>query len=109
MGTDKHSIEPWGPDRGKAGRKGCCTINPRTTDEKQLPSRFGDHRLRKNDLLRLERPDGGGLGDPLERVAEKSLEDMRQGYVSIDRTTLDYDVVVELVDSAPALHLSATR
>ena len=109
MRTDKHSIEPWGTDRGKAGRKGCCTINPGTTDEKQLPSRFGDHRLRKGDLLRLERPGGGGLGDPLERVAEKVLEDVRQGYVSIDRARLDYGVVVELVDGAPALDLSATR
>jgi N-methylhydantoinase B len=109
MRTDKHSIEPWGTDGGKAGRKGCCTINPGTTDEKQLPSRFGDYCLRKGDLLRLERPGGGGLGDPLERIAEKVLEDVRQGYVSIDRARSDYGVVVELVGGAPILDLSATR
>jgi N-methylhydantoinase B len=109
MRTDKHAIEPWGSDNGSAGGKGSCIINPGATNENRLPSRFGDHRLQKGDLLRLERPGGGGLGNPLERPAENVFEDVRQGYVSIERARSDYAVVVELVNGEPRLNPSQTR
>jgi N-methylhydantoinase B len=109
MRTDKHAIEPWGTDNGSAGGKGSCFINPGATNETRLPSRFGDHRLQKGDLLRLERPGGGGLGNPLKRPAENVFEDVRQGYVSIERARSDYAVVVELVNGEPRLNPSETR
>jgi N-methylhydantoinase B len=109
MRTDKHSVEPWGSDNGAAGRRGSCVVNPGTSEERQLPSRFGDHRLRKGDLLRLERPGGGGLGHPLERPVERVFEDVRQGYVSIGSARSNYGVIVELVDGEPVLNLSETR
>jgi N-methylhydantoinase B len=109
MRTDKHAIEPWGSDNGGAGGKGSCLINPGDENAKQLPSRFGDHRLQKGDLLRLERPGGGGLGPPLERPVENVFEDVRQGYISIERARSDYAVVVELVDGEPVLNLAQTR
>jgi N-methylhydantoinase B len=109
MRTDKHAVEPWGSDDGSAGGKGSCIINPGDKNAKQLPSRFGDHRLQKGDLLRLERPGGGGLGHPLERPVEKVFEDVRQGYISIEHARSDYAVVVELVDGEPVLNPSQTR
>ena len=109
MRTDKHTIEPWGSDKGAAGSKGACVINPDTRDQKRLPSRFGDHRLQKGDLLRLERPGGGGLGNPLERLPEAVTEDVKQGYVSVERARMDYAVVVELIDGEPLLNLPQTR
>jgi N-methylhydantoinase B len=109
MRTDKHSVEPWGSDNGAAGGRGACIVNPGTSDEKRLPSRFGDHRLRRGDLLRLERPGGGGLGHPLRRPVERVFDDVRQGYVSIARARSNYGVVVELVDGEPVLNLSETR
>jgi len=65
--------------------------------------------LQKGDLLRLERPGGGGLGNPLKRPAENVFEDVRQGYVSIERARSDYAVVVELVNGEPRLNPSQTR
>jgi N-methylhydantoinase B len=109
MRTDKHATEPWGSDNGSAGRRGSCIINPGAADENCLPSRFGDYRLRQGDLLRLERPGGGGLGSPLARPAEKVIEDVRQGYITIDRARADYGVVVELTDGAPVLNSAETR
>jgi N-methylhydantoinase B len=109
MRTDKHSIEPWGSDGGMAGGKGACIVNPGTTEETKLPSRFGDHRLGRGDLLRLERPGGGGLGSPLERPAEKVFEDVRQGYVSIAKARSDYGVVVEVSNGEPMLNRSETE
>jgi N-methylhydantoinase B len=108
MRTDKHDIEPWGGDSGKGGGKGSCIINP-DANAKRLPSRFGDQRLHRGDLLRLERPGGGGLGDPLERSAESVWEDVRQGYVSAERALSDYAVVVELINGEPVLNLSQTQ
>ena len=109
MRTDKHSIEPWGSDRGLAGGKGSCIIAPGMPQEKRLPSRFGDHRLNQGDLLRIERPGGGGLGDPLDRPMEKVWADVRQGYVSHERAKADYGVVVDMRNGEPVLNESATQ
>jgi N-methylhydantoinase B len=108
MRTDKHDIEPFGSDGGLPGRRGGCIINPGNGNEIRLPSRFGDHRLQKGDLLRLERPGGGGLGDPLERPAENVLDDVRQGYVSRDRAESDYRVVIEAAGGEPQLNRQKT-
>lgn len=91
------------------GGKGSCIVNPGQADERRLPSRFGDYRLGKGTLLRLERPGGGGLGDPLERPMESVLEDVRQGYVSMERAKADYGVVIRLLNGDPALDRAATQ
>jgi N-methylhydantoinase B len=109
MRTDKHSVEPFGTDNGLPGGKGSCIINPGAQDERRLPSRFGDQRLRNGDLLRIERPGGGGLGDPLERPAENVLEDVRQGYISIERAQSNYGVAIELAEGEPRLNLPQTQ
>jgi N-methylhydantoinase B len=109
MRTDKHLIEPFGIDGGVAGGKGSCVINPGAVDEKSLPSRFGDQRLRKDDVLRLERPGGGGLGNPWERPPERVLEDVCQGYVSVGKARSEYGVVVSVDDEKVALNDSATQ
>jgi N-methylhydantoinase B len=85
------------------GRRGACIINPGQPDERRLPSRFGDQRLHKGNVLRLERPGGGGLGNPLDRSPREVLEDVRQGYVSCDRAGADYGVALRTSDGAPAL------
>jgi N-methylhydantoinase B len=60
-------------------------------------------------LLRIERPGGGGLGNPLQRPMERVFEDVRQGYVSIEKASLDYGVVVEPGDGEPKLNFSQTQ
>jgi N-methylhydantoinase B len=103
MRTDKHAIEPFGGDDGRPGRKGACVINPDSGEEEQLPSRFGDYRLRRDDIVRLERPGGGGLGNPFRRPEEKVLEDVRQGYVSVERARSDYGVALRWAQGEPML------
>jgi N-methylhydantoinase B len=109
MRTDKHTVEPFGSDGGLPGGKGSCIVNPESENEQRLPSRFGDHRLRANDLVRVERPGGGGLGDPLQRPIETVLEDVRQGYVSAATARAHYGVVVHLSDAGPEIDAAATR
>jgi N-methylhydantoinase B len=96
MRTDKHLIAPLGKHGGKEGGKGSCIINPGRPDERRLPSRFGDYILKKGDLLRLERPGGGGMGHPFRRHPEKVLNDVCQGYLSIEKAISDYGVALRL-------------
>ncbi|OGQ78344.1 MAG: hypothetical protein A3F90_01840 [Deltaproteobacteria bacterium RIFCSPLOWO2_12_FULL_60_19] len=109
MRTDKHLIAPWGAEGGSAGGKGACVINPGTSEEKRLPSRFGDYGLSKGDLLRVERPGGGGMGDPLDRPLENVLEDVRQGYVSPESARLDYGAVVAPGDGEWRVDIEASN
>ena len=96
--TDKHSIQPCGADDGLPGRAGACIVNPRTDREQRLPSRFGDYRLSRGDLLRIERPGGGGLGSAFERAPEEVLSDVRERYVSPERANSDYGVAVREIN-----------
>ena len=98
MRTDKHAIAPFGSDGGLAGGKGACVVNAESNDAKHLPSRFGDHRLQRNDTIRVERPGGGGLGNPLKRPVDKVVEDVRQGYVTIDSARTHYGVALRLAN-----------
>jgi N-methylhydantoinase B len=109
MRTDKHLITPQGTADGNDGKKGACIINPGAPGEKRLPSRFGDYILRKEDLLRLERPGGGGMGDPLRRPVEMVLDDVRRGYVSIESARLEYGVALILDNSGWTVDEGATR
>jgi N-methylhydantoinase B len=109
MRTDKHAIPPFGIDRGLAGGKGACIVNPGGSEETRLASRFGDFRLCKNDIIRVERPGGGGLGNPLSRPVDNVLDDVRQGYVSTDRARTDYGVVLDTVGGEPVIDEGKTR
>ena len=64
--------------------------------------------LRREDIVRLERPGGGGLGIRSERPVEKVLEDVRQGYVSSLRARSDYGVAVPESDGASSLNAAET-
>jgi N-methylhydantoinase B len=108
MRTDKHAIEPFGSDNGLPGGNGACVINPETKDAKHLPSRFGDHRLQRNDTIRVERPGGGGLGNPFKRPVDKVVEDVRQGYVSIERARSQYGVALHLAGGELIFHEEET-
>jgi N-methylhydantoinase B len=95
MRTDKHDVAPVGVAGGKDGRTGACIVNPGSKSEKRLPSRFGDYLLHNGDLLRLERPGGGGLGHPIARPAALVLEDVLEGYVSASAAAALYGVALE--------------
>ena len=40
-------------------------------------------------------PGGGGYGNPRQRVAEEVLEDVLNGYVSIEAAESDYGVAID--------------
>lgn len=46
-------------------------------------------------VITLEMPGGGGYEPPFERDPERVLDDVREGYVSLERAREDYGVVID--------------
>ncbi len=87
---DRHTTSPRGLDGGHPGRRGALIVNPGTAGERRLPARSGDVELRAGDLLRLERPGGGGMGDPAKRDPAALTADLLDGYVTPVSAARDY-------------------
>ena len=49
---------------------------------------------RSGDRVTMIGPCGGGYGDPLQRDPDLVLEDVRDGYISVDQAAADYGVVI---------------
>lgn len=60
----------------------------------RTPGKVSGFRLLQEDLLVLQSAGGGGYGDPLERPPEAVARDVREGYVSRERSRERYGVVL---------------
>ena len=50
--------------------------------------------MKAHDLISLRTGGGGGFGDPLEREPEKVLNDVVDGYITIEQAKDDYGVAI---------------
>lgn len=74
-------------------------LNPGTDEEQFLGAFFSNVKVKKGDSFTRPSAGGGGLGDPLKRDPEAVLEDVIDGYVSIERAKKDYGVVIKEIDA----------
>ena len=107
--STKHVIAPEGLQGGGKGGLGDIVVNPGEAREQRLPTRYADYPLRAGDRFRLDTPGGGGIGAAFERDPERVLEDVRDGYVSVDGARRDYGVVLVKKDEAWAIDQVATK
>ena len=107
--STKHTVAPKGIDGGADGKTGRCTLNPGTDQSRVIPSRYSDHTLHPGDVVCLETPGGGGLGNPLERDPARVLNDVRNGYVTQQRAREVYRVVIDSKDGDHLLNEPQTR
>ncbi|HXV84172.1 MAG TPA: hydantoinase B/oxoprolinase family protein [Candidatus Binatia bacterium] len=107
--STKHTVAPKGIDGGLNGKTGHCTLNPGTETSRVIPSRYSDHTLHPGDVVSLETPGGGGLGDPLERDPVRVLNDVRNGYVTQQKAREVYGVAVDSRDGDYVLDEARTR
>ena len=56
-------------------------------------------RLDANSSVSYMPAGGGGIGDPFNRVPERVLEDVKDGYVSLEAANSDYGVVINSTES----------
>ncbi len=101
----RHASPPLGRNGGEPGRLGRCVLNGGTPDARALPSRFSGVSLRRGDTIDLEKPGGGGFGDPRRRTFERVLDDVLDGHVSRDAAIADYGVDAHRLDDALATWL----
>jgi N-methylhydantoinase B len=109
MRIDSVLNPPWGVAGGMPAGTGRAVINPGTPHERKLAPLSDGTVLRCGDILLLETGGGGGHGDPFHRPADHVLQDVRDGFVSVEAARRDYGVVIvgSVVDEAATRRLRA--
>ena len=95
---DRHEDVPWGIFGGGEGQCGALQIYnaARPDDITDMPAKFAGLRVSEGDVMAFYGPCGGGYGDPLERPAEKVLEDVLDDFCTVEHAREAYGVVVDL-------------
>ena len=94
MRIDSVVNPPWGVAGGMQGGTGRAIVNPGTAKELVLAPLSDGTVLRRGDVLLLETGGGGGHGHPFDRPAVRVLEDIADGFVSVEAARRDYGVLV---------------
>jgi N-methylhydantoinase B len=79
-----HVNPPWGIDGGLPGGLSIYKIVRSNGREENVSSRAGEYELNPGDSVVVERPGGGGCGDPKKRDPKLVMDDVLNGYVSIE-------------------------
>jgi N-methylhydantoinase B len=88
----------WGINGGLPSIPHGVWLNKGTDQERFLGSVFSSVPVVPGDSFTRPSAGGGGYGDPLERDIQAVVDDVIDGYVSIERAAADYGVVVTAVD-----------
>jgi len=91
---DSVANPPWGTAGGKQAGVGACIINPGRPNERRLAPLSDNNKVQRGDIIRVETGGGGGFGHPYDREAERVLDDVMGGFVSIDNARSDYGVAL---------------
>lgn len=104
---ERAKCPPWGLFGGGEAQPGKILIlQPDETEWKRF-QKVTAYEIRPGGLVALFSGGGGGRGDPMDRPAEKVLEDVRLGYVTAEGARRDYGVVV--TPKADAIDHKATQ
>ena len=85
-----NGISPLGIAGGKPGGLRKYWINGNEIHPK------GRYVLKPGDQLRMVEAGGGGFGNPCERPIERVLQDVRNGFVTVEGALRDYGVGVDI-------------
>ncbi|MCP2255988.1 N-methylhydantoinase B [Prauserella aidingensis] len=96
---DRARSVTWGIEGGLPSIPHGVWMNENTPEERFLGSVFAGVSVESGDTFGRPSAGGGGYGDPLERDPSQVLEDVVDGYVSVERAQRDYGVVVHAVDA----------
>jgi len=94
--SDRNVIPPYGVRQGLGGAPNRFTVirNDGEIEPSPLPGKVTGFKMQGSDVLVMRSAGGGGLGDPLEREAERVAEDVHSGYVSEQAARDIYGVVI---------------
>ena len=101
-----HQNPAWGHSGGTSPATSRTVINPGRPSETRIgPIATG--RLKAGDVLQVARSGGGGYGHPHERDQQSVLDDVLDGYVSLEAARDIYGVVIDA--DTLAIDIAATR
>ena len=98
--SDRHKDAPWGVFGGEEGAVGKVEIHNVVTGETRSAfSKFSGLRTEIGDVVSYFSPSGGGYGNPLERMPEKVLDDVLDGFIDVEQARDAYGVVLQSADN----------
>ncbi|MCX7375156.1 MAG: hydantoinase B/oxoprolinase family protein [Alphaproteobacteria bacterium] len=102
---------PWGTQGGLSGGTGRAIVNPGRPNERLLRPLSDGNKVKKGDILRIETGGGGGHGHPYDRPPEAVLQDVADGFVSVEAAARLYGVIIRegVPDPAATAAARATR
>ena len=89
----KTKSAPWGMEGGMSAEAGHVVVWPGTDREEKTGAIH--YQMAAEDVIQNNSGGGGGWGDPLERDPQRVLEDVVNGYVSLESAQRDYGVVID--------------
>lgn len=90
----RHKYVPWGAAGGHPGSRNEVRIFHADGREVVL-GKCARYPLKRGEVARLVTGTGGGWGSPLERPVDVVIEDVRDGYVSLEQAKQDYGVELD--------------
>jgi N-methylhydantoinase B len=103
----RHKYVPWGTDGGREGSRNEVRIFHHDGRE-VVVGKCARYPLKRGEVARLITGTGGGWGSPLERPVEMVIEDVRDGYITLEQAKRDYGVELD-PDTFEILHLAPER
>lgn len=92
--SSQHRYGSQGVFGGKSPKLSRVIYNPGRSDEREVDA-VETINMRAGDIIRVERAGGGGYGNPFDRDELIVLNDVLNGYVSIESAKKDYGVVID--------------
>jgi N-methylhydantoinase B len=91
--SERHKFRPYGLYGGQPGALGRTLINPGMPEEREVHSKAST-TFQYGDVISFQQPGAGGYGDPMRRDPGRVLEDVLEGYVSVEAARDQYGVVI---------------
>lgn len=110
-GMERLRFQPWGLLGGACGAFGRIEVKRAGSAHFERVHKADALRASVGDVIRLSTAGGGGYGDPCERDAQRVLDDVLNGFVTVAGAERDYGVVIRngLLDGAATAKLRESR
>lgn len=89
----KTKTQPWSVDGGQPGVKNSVVIYPGTDREAEVG--VSNTAFEAGGAITNLTGGGGGWGNPFERDVDRVVQDVREGFVSVEGAKRDYGVVID--------------
>ncbi len=93
--VENNLFPAWGVAGGMGGGLSRVVLNPGAPDEREIRPFSDDNLWKRGDLVRIHTAGGGGWGDPLEREISMVLDDVLDGFVSLNAARESYGVIID--------------